>query len=37
MEDGYKLGDFLYTLQVINGIIHVSLALFIKVDQSRST
>lgn len=37
MEDGYKLGDILYVLQVINGIIQVSLSLLVKVDQSRST
>lgn len=37
MEDGYKLRDILDKLQVINGIIQVSLPLFVKVDQSRST
>lgn len=37
MEDGDKLHDILYLLEVINGIIQVSLPLIIKVDQSRST
>lgn len=36
-EDGDKLHDILYLLQVINGIIQVSLPVLIKVDQSRST
>lgn len=35
MEDGYKLGDPFHVLQVINGIIQVSLPLFVKVDQPR--
>lgn len=37
MQDGYKLGDVPHTLQVVNGIIQVSLSLFVKVDQSRRT
>lgn len=37
MEDGYKLGVVFYMLQVVNGIIQVSLPLLVKVDQSRRT
>lgn len=37
MEDGHKLCGALDMLQVINGIIQVSLPIFIKVDQSRSS
>lgn len=37
VEDGHKLRHALDMLQVINGIIQVSLPIFIKVDQSRSS
>lgn len=37
MQDGYELGDVPHALQVVNGIIQVSLSLFVKVDQSRCT
>lgn len=37
IEDGFKLGDVAYMLQVINGIVQFSLPIFVKVDQSGST
>lgn len=32
VEDGYKLVDFSYILQIINGIVHISLPVLVKVD-----
>lgn len=37
MKDGLQLCDLSYMLQVINGIVQVSLPLFVKVDQSGGT
>lgn len=37
VEDGHKLSDVSRVLQVIDGIVQISLPLLIKVDQSRGT
>lgn len=37
MENGHELGGVSCMLQVINGVVHISLPVLIKVDQSRRT
>ena len=37
IQNGHKLEDVSCVLQVINGIVQISLPLLVKVDESRRT